>query len=749
MAKASSEKQHNNFVRGLITEATALTFPESASVDEDNFVLERTGKRLRRLGVDYETNYVKKATGLTETVLAGSRQSLHRWNSPDGDTSKMIGIIRSFNKLWFINLLNVSPTTEYLNSGNALTITGLANSDIQVTTINNNVVLVSADIDDPILLTYNKTTEAVTQSTLTLKIRDVWGLDDGLADDYRPTTLADAHFYNLRNQGWSAKIVSTCGSDAINCTFTTLAEYPSNSDVWSYGKEADTTTSATFEKYNPTIMDRAFQDNSPAGKGHYVIDALHRGASRVTESGIAALPTDKETGNLTTVATYAGRVFYSGISSSVENGDSRSPFYSGFIFFTQTATSTDALDKCYMSADPTSPDISDIIDTDGGTIQLPDITKVIKLVSTKSSLLVFAENGVWEVFGDLGGFKATSFQASKVTSIGTESSRSIIEVNGSVAYWSRSGIFILTQDNTTGRYQSESITLTTIQGLYNNISNIAIQNAVGMYEEQENRIRWLYNDDEDYATNNYITKYNKELVLDLTLKSFYPNTISPLASASPFIADYIPLPRFTSTDSTEDVIVGTDVVLAATVGVTVTTSLRSNRRTTYSFLVSAGTDITIGRYSNTSFLDWYTENTAGVDYSSYLITGYDIFGDLMRKKYVPYLFMYFDRTEDGFTEVGTALMPDNPSGCLVQAQWDWADSINSGKWGTAFQTYRYKRNYIPTGASDTFDYGKNVIVTKSKLRGNGKALSLRIESEAGKDCKLLGWAVLMEAPARP
>jgi len=749
MAKASSEKQHNNFVRGLITEATALTFPESASVDEDNFVLERTGKRLRRLGVDYETNYVKKATGLTETVLAGSRQSLHRWNSPDGDTSKMIGIIRSFNKLWFINLLNVSPTTEYLNSGNALTITGLANSDIQVTTINNNVVLVSADIDDPILLTYNKTTEAVTQSTLTLKIRDVWGLDDGLADDFRPTTLADEHFYNLRNQGWSAKIVSTCGSDAINCTFTTLAEYPSNSDVWSYGKEADTTASSTFEKYNPTIMDRAFQDNSPAGKGHYVIDALHRGASRVTESGIAALPTDKETGNLTTVATYAGRVFYSGISSSVENGDSRSPFYSGFIFFTQTATSTDALDKCYMSADPTSPDISDIIDTDGGTIQLPDITKVVKLVSTKSSLLVFAENGVWEVFGDLGGFKATSFQASKVTSIGTESPRSIIEVNGSVAYWSRSGIFILTQDNTTGRYQSESITLTTIQGLYNNISNIAIQNSVGMYEEQENRIRWLYNDDDDYATNNYITKYNKELVLDLTLKSFYPNTISPLASGSPFIADYIPLPRFTSTDSTEDVIVGTDVVLAATVGVTVTTSLRSNRRTTYSFLVSAGTDITIGRYSNTSFLDWYTENTAGVDYSSYLITGYDIFGDLMRKKYVPYLFMYFDRTEDGFTEVGTALMPDNPSGCLVQAQWDWADSINSGKWGTAFQTYRYKRNYIPTGASDTFDYGKNVIVTKSKLRGNGKALSLRIESEAGKDCKLLGWAVLMEAPARP
>ena len=68
----------------------------------------------------------------------------------------------------------------------------------------------------------------------------------------------------------------------------------------------------------PELRNRASQDNSPAGKGHYVIDALHRGASRVTESGIAVLPTDKEEGNLTAIATYAGRVFYSGISSFLE-----------------------------------------------------------------------------------------------------------------------------------------------------------------------------------------------------------------------------------------------------------------------------------------------------------------------------------------------------------------------------------------------------------------------------------------------
>ena len=749
MAKASSEKQHNNFVKGLVTEATALTFPESASVDEDNFVLERTGRRIRRLGMDYETSYVKKATGHTELQLQSSRQSIHHWNSPDGDTTKMIGIIRSYNTLWFINLLNASPTTEFLNSGNGVVITGLANADIQVTTINNNVVLVSADVDDPVLLTYNSVTDVVSQTSLTIQIRDTWGIDDGLAFDERPTTLSDAHFYNLRNQGWSPKIISTCGNDAINCTFTTLAEYPSNADVWTFGKEADTTDSTTFEKYNPTFMDRASTDNAPAPRGRYVIDALHRGASRITESGIAALPTDKENGNFSTIATYSGRVFYSGITSSITSGDDESPYYSGFIFFTQVASATSALTKCYTSADPTSEDINDVIDTDGGTIQIPDISKVVRLISTKGSLLVFSENGVWEIFGDTGGFKATSFQVSKISSIGTESPRSIVEVNGTVAYWSRSGIFLLSQDSTTGRYSSESISLTTVQGFYNDIPALAVQNAVGMFEEQENRIRWLFNDTVGYTTNNYVNTYNRELVLDLTLKAFYPNTITSLASDSPFVADYIVLPRFTVSTVQDEIVVGTDVVEADAVGVTVGVETRTNRTITYSFLASASTDFTIAQYNNTSFLDWYTEDSTGIDYSSYLITGYDIFGDLMRKKYIPYLFMYLDRTEDGFTLVGADLIADNQSSCMVQAQWDWADSINSGKWGTSFECYRYKRNYIPTGASDTFDYGKNVIVTKSKLRGNGKALSLRIESTAGKDMKLLGWAVLMEAPARP
>ncbi len=121
----------------------------------------------------------------------------------------------------------------------------------------------------------------------------------------------------------------------------------------------------------------------------------------------------------------------------------------------------------------------------------------------------------------------------------------------------------------------------------------------------------------------------------------------------------------------------------------------------------------------------------------------------MRNKQIPYIFFYFNRTEDGFTDIGSSLAIDNPSSCLVQAQWNWADSVNSGKWGNQFQAYRLLRNYIPSGSGDPFDYGDSVIVTKNKLRGSGKTISLKIQSEAGKDMQILGWGVSAVATSKP
>lgn len=51
MARQQAQAEINNFVGGLVTEASPLTFPENASLDEKNFVLNRDGSRRRRLGM--------------------------------------------------------------------------------------------------------------------------------------------------------------------------------------------------------------------------------------------------------------------------------------------------------------------------------------------------------------------------------------------------------------------------------------------------------------------------------------------------------------------------------------------------------------------------------------------------------------------------------------------------------------------------------------------------------------------------
>jgi hypothetical protein len=750
MAKIVSEKQINNFTKGLITEASPLTFPENASLDEENFDLRLDGSRTRRLGVDYESGYALTATGFTAAQLATGRQSAHRWDFPGGDTSIVFNVVRIQDKLWFFNLLSAIPSADMLNGGVPITIAGLGNSEIETSVVNNFFILVSKDLSYPIVLSYNSTSDSVTQENLLLKVRDVWGIDDGLAIDYRPTTITTKHRYNLRNQGWSTKITSTLGTDAIDATFTIKGVYPSNSDIWTLGK-VGSSTSPDFEKYDPNKLILNSIDNSAVSRGSYITDIFNRGGDRTTLSGISGLPNDREQGTITTLTSYASRIFYSGITSNVTGGDNNSPNYSNYIFFSQVAISKDKLSKCYQEADPTSPNISDIIDTDGGTIQIPEASKITKLISAKTSLLAFAENGVWEIFGDTGGFIATSFQMNKITSIGTSNPKSVVNANGTVFYWSSAGIFVLVQEPSSGRYLAQSVSLTTIQRFYLDLPAITKQNARGFYDIRDNCVRWLYNQDTSYSETNYINNFNRELTYNLHRPSFYIYKRESLATNTPMVCDFIPIPDQANYTVVDSIYVGSDPVLITSTD-TVVINLNNNianRTTNYYFLTLRGTDFTFSRYSNQAFLDWQTADGTGVSFTSYLITGYELLGDVLRYKQVPYILFFFDRTEDGFSEVGGNLVLDNQSGCTVQAQWNWANSANSGKWGQSFQAYRILRNYIPSGVADTFDYGDRVIVTKNKLRGSGRALSLNIRSVSGKDMKLLGWATEATGDSKP
>jgi len=834
MAK-KAEKTFNSFVKGLVTEASELTFPEGALVDGENFVLKRDGSLERRLGIDYENLYTKVSTGLTQSQIEQGRSAFYRWNSPSGDSSLSIGVIRIYNRFWFIDLLTTNPSSNLLNNSSYIEVPGLTTNDVQFANLNNQLIIVSQDLTTPIIFTYNTDTKLISVSNLNIKIRDLFGVNDGLDPDVRPDyagitttkqwiakstnfkkgdelyygvnvykvtaasqgaqtvrpgysnilynfnpisyaspemgtvapthtsgTVANGNFnltyvrtitsadtseehrYNLRNQGWNKTIQVVGGGDAIDKTGSDLGVFPSNSDVYSLGKNSNP-SSGDYEKYSPNILRKNSQSKYQVARGSFIIDAFSRGTSRLTvvdDAKITDLPEDKENGRFTTVAAYAQRLFYSGIKSDITEPDSRSPNYNNYIFFTRVVRSSEDFEECYQEADPTDPGINDLVASDGGTIQIPEISRIVKIVASQSSLLIFCQNGVWELYGDTGGFYANNFQVSKVSTNGVMDQNAIVQVGGNFIYWSNSGIYSLTTDSASGRFAPDNISLKTIQKFYLDIPFLGKKHARGFYDEKENRVRFLYNDTASYSETSYINKYNKELVYDLTLQAFSVFSIGNLGSAtSPYVTDFIEIPNFISSEEATNVLVGTDEVLVTTTDeVIVNIDIEADRNSQYSYLTLQGTNWTISKFKDTSFVDWKTENATGIDYLSYLVTGYEYYGDILKRKQTPYIQFYFERTEDGYSILGTELTLNNPSSCLVQAQWNWADSANSGKWGNQFQAYKLLRHYIPENASDPFDYGDKIIVTKNKLRGSGKTLSLYIKSETGKDMKLQGWA---------
>src|SRR3990167_786766 len=84
MAKPTQRAEVNNFIRGLITEASPLNYPPNASLDEENFELNRDGSRDRRLGMDYEPSFAMIATTIPAASVETAKFSTFIWTSVNG-----------------------------------------------------------------------------------------------------------------------------------------------------------------------------------------------------------------------------------------------------------------------------------------------------------------------------------------------------------------------------------------------------------------------------------------------------------------------------------------------------------------------------------------------------------------------------------------------------------------------------------------------------------------------------------------
>lgn len=760
MARQQAVAEINAFVKGLITEASPMTFPENASIDEVNLIPQRDGSRKRRLGINYESGFQKISTGIG--ISDDATYSSYSWKGPGGYSEIEFAVVQIGGKLNFFD-------SSMLPLSGSLVYTSTINSDnsasISMTSVDGVLIVVDGS---GTVFTYDYNGESITQSYGRLLIRDLFGVEDivggvdllqGNNIAVRPTVATNNHIYNLRNQTFASPRKWQSGSpnadeDPVHMMVTIQGIFQSNADnlVPFLFADANNDNDRNTKRYFVADNYRNPLGTNRAPVGYFIIDALNRGASRLSavqqlysknpllKYPVTSLPADRTPGGSSVVATFAGRVFYGGFSSQVINGDSQSPRMTSYLLFSRLVQSSSDVFKCYQEGDPTSSETPDLVDTDGGFLRLDGAYNISRLVNVGDSLMVVAENGVWKITGGSGyGFKATDYVVSKVTEHGTVSPNSVVLLDNTLMYWSDDGIYHIAQ-NQYGDWAASNLTTASIQTYFDDIPYQSKKKCFGAYDSYTRKVRWLYN--------NYYSasEGTRELVLDVGLGAFYPTSLPRISNSLPIPVAMVRIPPYQATTGLQSVISqnGSQVVSSSSETVVAASELIDSSLSELYYVVL--TDVvggtlryTFASYRDSEFVDWASYDGVGRDAEAYLLTGWTGMGDFQRQKQVAYLTVYSQKTETGFD---TDLNPVNPSSIIVQSQWNWTNLAESGKWGSEFQAYRHKRLWIPQNSSSGFDDGDYVIVTKNKLRGRGRVLSLLFKTEPKKDFHLIGWSYL-------
>lgn len=758
MARQQSVAEVNAFVKGLVTEASPMTFPENAAIDIQNLVLNRDGSLTRRIGMDLESNFLvlnsDQPEGQSFAVTSFS------WKSPGGYSESEIAVVQTGSLLRFFDATKVPLSQQTLAS-----FTMNATPDVKMSFASSDGFLIVVDGGGTVF-TFDYDGVSISQSTGRLLIRDFFGVEDyasginlleGNGISTRPNARTDPHVYNLRNQTFGVPRAYG-GGEALRDPVTTFFEewgvLQANSDnlvVYLYA-DANDSDDRNIRRYFGSDNYRNPLGSNRAPMGYFIIDAMNRGASRL--AGIAymhqqysqlnfpvsSLPQDRTPGGASCVASYAGRIFYSGFTSQTIGGDSQSPRMGSYVLFSRLVQSSADIYKCYQEGDPTSSETPDLVDTDGGFLRLDGAYNIQYMVNVGDALMVIAENGVWKITGGSGyGFKATDYLTSKVTEHGSISANSVVVVDNTFMYWADDGIYHVVQ-NQYGDWQATNLTATTIQTLFDSIPYGTKKLCQGLYDSYQRRVRWLY-----YNTPEQ-TELAKELILDINLGAFYNSTIFAQNTVYPKVLSMVKVPPFVTTVQNRQIITsaGDPVITSPGNRVVASAETIDSSLSEIYYLVTTGAEAGTSRYTfsyyrDTSWRDWVSYNGVGADAEAYVVTGWSGMGDFQRQKQVTYLTVYAIKTETGFD---SNFLPVNSSSIKVQGQWGWTDSAESGKWTQEFEAYRHRRLWIPENSSSGYDDGEHVITTKNKLRGKGRVISLKFSSSPNRAFHLLGWSYL-------
>ncbi len=752
MPRRQAPLQVNTFSSGLKTEFSPLSIPPNVSIDELNMEIDSKGNRFRRLGFNFEDDYVEVDSGV---ALDGSKNlaaSQFRWENVDNDPEKYLLVVQVGNYLGIHDPDDVTSTSNGLIYSETFDSSSYENRFSFASV--DEFLIVANGLKEILVYTYNGST--ITKTEETLLIRDLFGVEKtGYTEQLnlakRPSSSSSEHIYNLRNRTfYSPRKINNDEvlKDPIKAFYDDhlathgVGKYPSNADDLNYYLYSDSGDAGDrlIERFFSTHMVKSAPSVGESSIGHFIIDALERGSSREAREAelrsnypeltfsVSSLPVDVTPGGATVVETFAGRIWYGGFSGEVNGGDLKSPRMSNYLLFSSLVKDRTDITQCYQRADPTSNEDSALVDTDGGFIKLSGAYGINNFTNLDGSLFVFAANGIWRLSGSESSFTATSYQADKLSNEGCISGNSVVVVGDTIFYWGFKGIHVI-QRNEYGFWKVNDITEETIQTFYNEIDENLKRVVVGDYDKFEKKIRWVYS----YASNS--TLESNELVFDIAFKAFVPLSVPTDNGGLPLVVGISEGQPYTTNSSETTVTAMGVVVTADSVEVTSTITRRGDGLKTSIYLVLTNyyptIKYTFGFYKDTSFYDWGNTN-----YDAYLVSGALTGGEARYKKQAPYLSLFFKKTETGFD---SELNLINPSSCLLSSQWNWTNSVNGKKWSNAREAYRLKQPYFPEDFTDEYDDGVTIISTRNKIRGMGHSVSFKLQSQPGMNMYIHGW----------
>lgn len=788
MPRSHGVSVQNKFIKGLITEATALNFPEDACTETFNCVFDHLGRVTRRLGIDLEGGKV-----IQSVDRAGSAAVTYLWRNVGGDGDIQFTVVQNGNKLYFYKVISSQALSAGLHA-NTVTLTtfsSVAASTVQTQecqfAAGNGFLFVTHPSCEPFYVSYDITGNTFTATQINLKERDFVGITtDSALDQERPTTLTDVHRYNLANQGWpsrylgqsatsitigtGSKVFTTAatlsilvgdrvrvysratpgslgaststgnmmigtvtaysaGSLTVNVTSTngagTLTDwniveepdyqeawnilygnYPNHCDVWWQYKGTTGIFAPTTEFMN------SFPGLGLAPKGHFLLGVFS--ADRAVASGITGLTVvTTGTARPACCAFFSGRVFYGGIQSQG---------YNARIYFSQILSNINQAGKCHQVNDPTSQDAFDLLPSDGGFIDILEAGQILKLVPYLNNLIVITTQGVWSITGSQGlGFIATDYSVHKISAVPSSSANSLVDVDGVPIWWTSDGIFQITSDPQTGQLAVQNMITQSILSFFKNIPLESRRFARGTYDPEDHLVHWVYRAG---ASSSFSDKYiyDAALTLNLLSKAFYPWSIDKTNGRIHGVVA-VRTQGGTFTLSNVSAASGVNNVQAGSganqvIVFSAATNTTGNSGTIVKYLCSYAptgvgetSNLTFAESYQTTYQDWASTTAGTVDYTSYLVTGYRIHGEAIRKFQTNYVNFFSDSDATNTT-------------FKVRGQWDFSTSGSSGRDSTV-QTVSGLFKAKPK---------------RLKIRGHGRSMQFRIESVTGQPFSVIGWS---------